>query len=193
MVVMDEMPSRFTQGETVSFISSYSNYPAPTWNLTYYLRGPSSVNSQATPVGSDHQITLTSEDTSKMKAGDYRYQGYVSNGSEKYVVAQGSFQVMASLACQPEDTASQSELQQIVSALEASIKGLATRQQLEIVVGNVQIRYMNLSDKIKAHEYFSRLLANELARQDLADQVASGGAASVTFGRPVYARFRNPR
>jgi hypothetical protein len=138
-------------------------------------------------------VTLTASETQVLKPGDYRYQAFVTQASEKYLVSQGSLEVIANIATQPYcESAGKSSLQTIVDALEASIKGLATKNQLEVIVGNVQIRYMSLDEKVRAHEYFSRLLAGEKNREAMEDAIASGSGTYRTFGRPVKVRFRNP-
>ena len=194
MAVLDNEPVRLTQGESVTFQKTFPSYPSSSWICVYYFRGPASLDKVASPVtGGAYQVTLSSEETAQMKAGSYRYQAFVSNlDNEKHLVSQGSLEVLknisTTLPCEGEST----NLQNVVDALNASIIGLATQNQLEVIVGNVQVRYMSLDEKIRAHQYFSRLLANEQNQQALEDGMADGSGGYRVFGRTIYTRFRNP-
>jgi hypothetical protein len=82
-------PQVFTAGDTLSFVRQVSDYPASAgWTLSYVLRGPTTIKSNATTYAtSDYLISESAANTANWTAGLYSMQAYVTNsGGYRYAV-----------------------------------------------------------------------------------------------------------
>lgn len=91
-------PTALIAGLTWRWDRTFPDYaPSGGWALKYTLRGASvlDITAAANAAQTGWEITVAAADTSPLIAGLYPWVSYVESGSERYVVATGTFQVAA--------------------------------------------------------------------------------------------------
>ena len=87
-------PTRLSQGDTVTWIKEVADYVAPTWTLSYELRGPASITVTAADNGDGrHLVTVAKGVTATWNAGTYWWEAYVTDGTSRYRVGYGLMEV----------------------------------------------------------------------------------------------------
>ena len=78
-------PSSIKAGMTVKWKRTLSDYPATLWTLTYVLfKAGTQIKFNASADGTDHSVTLAKATTAAYTAGNYTWQAYVDDGSERF-------------------------------------------------------------------------------------------------------------
>ncbi len=124
-----------TAGDTVDFVTTVSDYPAPDWVLRYRLAPAAGtpIDLVGTASGTDHRITAAATVTAAWAPGVYSWTAYVENGSgERYTPARGRLTVRPASAdlAAGVDTRTQAEI--ALDAIEAVLAGRATHDQAEL-------------------------------------------------------------
>lgn len=163
------LPKQIRAGDSLKFNDSLSNYPAPTWTLSYTLATADLIiEITSTADGSEHAIYEVLATTADWEPGKYRWQATVSDGTDRFTVGTGSTQVLADLS-----QAGQGEIchvEKVISAIEAMLEGKATTDQQSFsVAGRTLSRYtipelLAWRDKYKA----------ELVRLERAERLSQG-------------------
>lgn len=183
------VPSQFTSGESLAWEKSYSDYPADDgWTLTYYFRGAGKgFDVTATADGKKFEITVEASDTAEMTAGSYSYQAFVTDGTENIEVDEGKISVLPSLSgISVNDTHDgRSEFQIILDAIDATLKGKATKDQLSYSIGDRELRRYDITDLLKLRDKYQQLVNQEI----LSEKRKKGLGLSTKY----YTRFNRPR
>lgn len=182
-------PSRFTAGESLSWKKSFSDYLAGDgWTLTYYFRGPGKgFDAEASADANAFIVTVPASDTAVCVPGDYAYQGVVTKDSESIVVDRGSVTVLPGLASTPvtESFDGRSQAQRILDAIDATLEGKATADQLEYTIGNRQLKRYSMAELLQVRDRYASIVARE--------KTDEGVRNGRPFFRNVYTRFEPPR
>lgn len=123
-------PDSVVAGDLWTWTRSLSDYPAPTWTLTYSLvKADVQITLTATASGADHLISIAKVTTATYSAGAYTWQAYVTSGSERYTVGSGQITVKPNLALQTQGydarTFAEKRVQQLEAALAARDPAMA--------------------------------------------------------------------
>lgn len=157
------IPQTLTAGDRWSWTDSLSDYPATLWALTYYFRGPSTIAAAAgIASGSDHVITVTSETTNPLKPGVYDWQAraaLIATPTTIETVAVGRLTVAPNLANAAVDNRSFNV--RVTEALQATIEGRATTDQLSMSIAGRSLSRMSWDELLKAYDRFKALAASE--------------------------------
>jgi len=172
-------PQSIIKGDTLKFTKSLPDYPAGTWILTYTFLGPTKQTVTAAQSGTDHAVSAS---TTSWTAGDYAYQGKVTNGSETYTVAEGTITVKPSMADLTAGADTRSHVKTVLDSIEAAIEKRATRTDLEVTIAGRTIRHMTPEELIRWHSHYKKLYQQELQ----AERVNQG----LGTGRKILTRFR---
>lgn len=182
-------PREFTAGETVVWSKSFDGYSATDgWALDYYFRGAGQFDVSTEAQGDGSFLARIDADT-QAPTGTYYFQGWVSKGDEKHVVARGGCTVLPGLAGDVEAYDGRSNAKKTLDAIDAMLAGKATLdQQQYIIAGGGGYRMLNRiqpSELIKLRETFARIVARERR------------TARVRRGGPLFTdvktRFQKPR
>lgn len=182
-VVLEAVPSRIVAGESVSWKWLDSNFPPATWTLTYsFLTSSARFQAVATASSDYHLVEIPASTSADYAAGTYNWQAHVSNGTERYKVAEGVIEVVTDFgaAAQSSGYDSRSHVKKVLDLLEAVIEGRASKTQMTQNVGGVQVSHISPETLLKLRGRYRRMYQNEL--------VEAGKAKSR---RIVYSRFRN--
>jgi len=150
-------PAEIVAGDYVQWEIALSDYPAPTWELTYALvRSSTLIEITAAASGVDHLVTLAAATTADYAAGVYAWQAYATSGDERRLVDSGTIEVLPDFAAQSDGYDARSDAQKIYEAVEAVILGRATKDQSQKVIAGEVVskhplhRLLELRDKYKA-------------------------------------------
>jgi len=123
------VPNNFTKGITLKWSASYTDYPASTWTLVYTFVNPDSQH-QITAAANvdDFAITASMAQTSAFSVGRYDWQATVTDGTEKYLVGEGTTCVIEDFAATTGHDG-RSQLAATVDAINAYLLGNATNEQ----------------------------------------------------------------
>jgi hypothetical protein len=93
MIIATVEPSIIVRGDTIKWIKTLADYPAPTWALKYAFRGVGSIDVTSTASGSDHSVTLSAAASAAYLVGSYSWSSYVEQGAERYTIGIGNVTV----------------------------------------------------------------------------------------------------
>lgn len=99
--ILSSEPTSAVCGDTISWTKSLSDFPAPTWTLTYAFRLQQGAGKQdviATASGSDFAAIITAAQSAVMPAGLWIWSAYVTKTTERYHVGHGSLTLSPNLA-----------------------------------------------------------------------------------------------
>lgn len=160
-------PSAIVAGDTIKFLKTLQDYPAPEWTLTYYLVKDSSAASpitfSSTASGSGHLVNVSSATTTNWQQGRYRIIGRVQNDAgEKYTVFQGFLEIRPNLALGAVDV--RSHARKCLDAIEAVLEGRATKEILQWEIEGQKIHNIPHEDLLKFRDYYRAEVKNEELR-----------------------------
>lgn len=157
------IPLALTAGDRWAWTDSLSDYPATLWTLTYYFRGPSPLEAAvATASGADHVIAVAASATAGLKQGAYDWQAraaLIATPTTIATVQVGRLTVAANLANAAVDHRSFNV--RVTEALQATIEGRATTDQLSMSIGGRSLSRMSWDELLSAYDRFKVLAASE--------------------------------
>lgn len=186
-------PREFAAGETPRWTKALADFPASDgWALDYYLRGAGAgFDVSATADGDGFVVEVPAASTENLTPGNYRWQGWVSKGAEQYkvvdapvVVKRGFVGVAAATVVE-----TRSEVKQILDAIDALLKGKATKDQQQYTIagggGYRMLMRIPVGELIQLRKEYARLYAAERRRE----RARRGGSPFST----IKVRFDVPR
>ena len=163
----------FNAGDTVQWTRSVPDYrPDDGWVLEYTFSNLSGVFVAPSVDNGNgaYLVTITAADSGNVLAGEYSWQGYVSQAAERFTIGVGATTVLPDLASSPGGQDARIWARQRLDALEATLAGTATTDQGSYAIEGVSISRMPLPDMI---QWRDRLRA-EVNRQEHAERLAKG-------------------
>jgi hypothetical protein len=140
-------PREVVAGDTWEWEKSFSDYPATTWTLTYYLRSREHEASiTAAADGTDHLVTVAKATTAAYKAGLYEITGFVTDATERFQVYRGLLNVLPDPASQGAGQDPRSHARKTLDAIEAVVEGRATKDQQAYTIGGRSLQRMPIKD-----------------------------------------------
>lgn len=177
-------PTEIVKGETVKWYTDPSDFPTSEgWTVTYSLRGPSSLDVEATVSGTQYLVTLTATQTDGLEPGDYWWQSYAELGTERYKISSGELAVVRDLADAAEGYDGRTTVKKTLDALDAMILGKASKDQRQMTVGDRQLTRLSPTELIKWREIYRA----EYQREQAAARIANG----LESGRKILVRFND--
>ncbi len=175
----DILPDKLTAGLTFDRLVTLTAYPAPDWSLTVLLRGPGSIDIDATADGSQHLLHKTAAETGAMPPGLYRYSARVTDGVDVVEVEAGTTSIEADLASVAGgDMRSHARI--VLDNINAVIEKRATQDQQRYTINNRELWRTPIHDLLALKNQYQALVSAE-------DAKAKG---SNIFGRQVRMRLR---
>ncbi len=175
-------PDSFTQGETVKWYKSFADFEPADWTLSYNFVGPSTFTVTATTSGGVFLSTISSTDSASYADGDYYYQAQVTNGTETYVVKNGTTTILATLANEKAGYDGRSHAQKVLDSIEAVIEGRASQSDKEIEIDGRRIDRLTPRELMQFHSaYKAKVRAEKNAERRENGEPARKG---------IYTQFR---
>ena len=169
-------PQQLRAGDTWKWRrEDLSDYPAPTWTLTYQLKreGASGGNASivASASGTYHAVSVAKATTAGYAKGTWQWQAYADNGTERYLVDSGAFVILADFAIAG-DLDNRSHVKKVLDAIEAVIEGRATTDQQSYTIAGRSLTRIPIADLLVFRDKY----AAEYKREQLALAIADGRA-----------------
>lgn len=142
-----------------------SDYPAPTWTLTYYFKNAAANFSfAASASGVYFAVARTAAQTSALTAGRYDWVAIVSDGTNKYQVDNGSLNVLADYTAVT-NIDSRSHARKVLEAIRAVIENRATLDQEEYAINNRSLKRTPMADLIMLADKYDAMVKGEEAAE----------------------------
>jgi hypothetical protein len=155
-----QIPQSLTAGDTWSWTDELSDYPAPTWTVKYFLRGPQNIELAATDDGADHVLAATAAVTAEYKPGVYDWLARVDNGTTYTTVGTGRVTVGPNLATAKYDH--RSFWRQVLDELEPVILNRAGTDQLSMSIAGRSLQRMSWDELLSVYDRARQAVASEL-------------------------------
>lgn len=177
-------PIEIVSGDLVTWKLRLDDYlPDDGWSLIYYLtRSTGSQSATATNAGDGyHQVTISTGSSAALTAGEWSYTGQVVKGtSERYTVRRGVVLVRANpTAGEVED---RDHVRRVLEALEATILGKASQDQLSYSIAGRSLSKMPPADLIAWRDTYRAEVRQLEDRERLARGESSRTRVRVKFG-----------
>ncbi|WP_342269461.1 hypothetical protein [Rickettsia endosymbiont of Orchestes rusci] len=185
MTIANIEPTSFTVGETVQWQKEIVNYPPKDgWQLIYCFRNFEyrfEVKAEAREV--HYIIRLTSEETSKYKPAIYWWQAKIIKEDEQHFIDSGEITVKPNLALL-DSYDGRSHVKQVLDALEATILGKASRDQLSYSISGRSLSRLSPTELLKWRDIYKAEYARNLQEEQLSKGFGSSNLIKVKFGNP---------
>lgn len=175
------IPTAITAGLSFETTLALTDYPAPAWDLSLYLRGPGNADISATDDSTSHKLTIPAATTENFTAGQYWYSIRVTDGADTFEIEKGTLNVLPNLLAQTAGFDGRSQAEIALAAIDAVLANRATMDQERYRINNRELYRTSIGDLLKLQSYYSAIVRTE--RQS----GASGGVR--TFGRALPVRF----
>ena len=175
------LPTAITAGLSFETTIALSDYPAPTWDLSLYLRGPVNADIAATDDSTSHKLTIPAATSEDFTAGQYWYSLRVTDGTDTFEIEKGTINVLPDLLSKEAGYDGRSQAEIALAAIDAVLANRATMDQERYRINNRELYRTNIGDLLKLRSYYAAIVSRE--RQ----AGASGGVR--TFGRALPVRF----
>lgn len=162
------IPARITNGDSVSWLDDptvdnlKNKLSPPSWTLSYSIVGAIKIELTAAQFGSGWKTSMTTTQSLTLTPGDYYWQAYATNGSDRVNVGSGKLVIMPNLhtATAGDDLRSQTkkDLDAVQSAMRAIISGGAVSRY---TIGHRQVEKMAMSDLLVLESRLKILLKRE--------------------------------
>lgn len=168
------IPLTLVSGDTWSWTDSLVDYPATTWTLTHYFRGPKSFNVVSTASGSNHVSAVTAAASGTYSAGEYQWIARVTDGTSVLSVGTGVLTVEPNLA--DASVEHRSFWRRLLDELEPVMLGRAGTDQLSMSIAGRSLQRMSWEELMAVYDRAKLQVASERG--------GSPGRVFISFGRP---------
>ncbi len=177
-------PDSFVAGDTVKWTKYLSDYlPSDGWTLKYIFVSDAA---QETVTGTDngdgsHLLTIAAATSAGYAAGIQYWQAYVTDGTDRYKVAEGRVEVKPDFESQTNGYDARSHIKKVLDALEATILGKASKDQMSYSIAGRSLDRMEPGELIKWHNHYQILYKQELQAEGMANGDAPANKGQVRF------------
>ena len=181
--IATQVPATLIAGDTWKWTRDLTDYPAGTWTLAYYFENSSATFTvTATASGTTHSVTVAAATTAPYRAGRYRWYARANSGAEYYTVANefGWMDVLADPAAAGKFDR-RSHARKVLDAVEATIEGRATSDQLAMSIAGRSISRTPITELIT--------LRDKYRWEVMAEQDAEALAAGLGSKKRIFVRM----
>lgn len=127
-------PTKLRAGDTWQWRrEDLSDWPASSYTLTYYVRNAAShFNITAAADGDNFAVSVPMATTAGYTAGEYDWYAFVSDGSERYQIDAGRFEVLPDVSAAAAYDG-RGWAKQMLDLVEAALLSRATDDQLDVI------------------------------------------------------------
>jgi hypothetical protein len=178
-------PESIVAGDSASWIESSGLYPAPTWVLTYILRGPVKIPTiTATQYGTttQWQISLNTAATVDWTPGIYKYQAYATSGADRYTLWSGTIEVKEDLSEAADEFPSLSHVRKTLTKIESAIENYMGTPYHSITIAGRTHENVDMTDLVNLRARYKGYLDAEIKAERIAKGLDGGGRILLRFG-----------
>lgn len=181
-------PDKFFKGDTVKWRKNFTDYLPDSWTLYYEFVNASDHQEVTGTDNGDgtHLITLNPSDSNKFYAGTYRYVGYVDDGTDRYTLTRGSFEVIAEFDQRISGYDGRSHSRKALECIEKIIENrlAGNEDMVSMSVGGRSTTLMRFDELVTLRSQYLEFVRQE----EDAERVERG----LGTGRKVLTRFVRP-
>ena len=160
-----------------------SDYPAPTWVLTYQLKrevsgGNASIVAAAS--GTYHAVSVAKATTAGYAKGIWHWQAYVDNGASRYLVDRGTFNILPDFAVAG-DLDNRTHVKKTLDAIEAVIEGRATSDQQSYTIMGRSLTRIPIAELMVFREKYKAEYSREVNAEAFRNGLGAKNRIVVRF------------
>lgn len=175
-------PDRITAGDSFGWKLDLDDYPASTWVLSYALvKDGTKIAITGSADGDTHVIEISASTSGAYSPGLYSFAGYVTKSAERYQVRSGRIEILKNFATATSGYDDRSHAKTVLDALEATIEGKASVDQLEVQISGRALKRLSPQDLIFWRGYYLAEYRRELKEEKIAAGKSSGNSVRVRF------------
>lgn len=163
-------PLQITAGDYVQWTRTLPDYSASDgWVLSYALiNSAAKITATGSASGSDHLITLAAATTANYTAGTYKWQSYVTLGSQRITIDSGEMIVKPNFAA-ANTYDSRTDAKKTLDALEAEILARASGgMTAEYTIGDRSLKKCSVSELIVLRDKYRAIYVREQNAEKMA-------------------------
>ena len=176
-------PSIFQAGDTVRWQKSLPDYPTSIWTLRYFINGPQQIVLTAIARGNDYLIEISASTSATWAAGSYWYEAVVERGTgaalERYKIKSGRLTIKPNPATLPAGYDGRSHVKKVLDALEATLQGKASRDQLSYTIEGRSIQKLSPAELVQWRNQYEWYYKQELMNERIAQGLKVGNKVMV--------------
>jgi hypothetical protein len=164
---MFNIPKSIVAGDSKVWFDRFSQYPpAESWELSYAIRGESTLDVVGNADGEDFVCQISSTSSSNLSPGIYHWQAYISMGMNRTTIGNGAIEVIQDLASTNAGYDGRTEAQKLLGAVEAAIAAIAKGEMVQSysIKGRSLSKY-SLTELIQLRDRLKGEVARENARK----------------------------
>lgn len=168
MEVTKREPTQITQGDTISFTKTLSQYPATDgWSLLYSLRGNGQdLQFTSTASGSDHEILVDAAETELWLPSDYQMEGWAVNGDQRFQIYLSSLVITPDLATAAPDVDVRTHAQKMLALVEQQLEQCAKNILITTTVEGTAIERERRNELLRFRQSYIQERRGQLATED---------------------------
>lgn len=178
-------PTEFVAGNTVQWLTpENTDYPiSDSWVLSYaFVKADHHFSVACTDNGdNNHLATISAADSAKIKAGEYKWQSYITKSTERYPVNSGTLTVLKNFAIQTDGFDGRSHWKTTLDNVEAVIQGRATKDQSSYTVNGRQLSRTPVADLLLLYDRAKAAVVAEEKAEAIAKGLGHSGTIKVRF------------
>ena len=155
---LTSVPDAIIAGDTVLMTLSFSDYLAPTWDLSLSLAGPDTLTVASVDNSTGHDLSVTALQSAALGAGLYQWRVRATDGTEVRTIETGVLTVTADLAALAPGDATPIEVRHL-ALVELAIQGTLEGQARMTMINNRQLQTFGLDELYKLRSQLLRAIA----------------------------------
>lgn len=167
-------------GVTLDLYVTDTLHPAPTWTMTASLRGPSAIDLTSVASNNQHRFNESHETTSNWIPGEYWYQVFVTDGTDRFTVDEGQVLIKADLSVIDGAFDGRSHVERVLETIEAVIEGRATKDQERYRIKDRELYRTPMSELLTLRDKY---------RAELRRQQSAKRRGQSLLGRAIKYQF----
>lgn len=170
------LPSSITAGLTFQAALTLLDYPAPDWSVRAVLRGPQSIDLDATADGINHVLSAGAATTAAWAPGVYWYSLRATKSGQVLEAESGRVEILADLAAVSDTFDGRTEAERALAAIDAVMSKRATQDQQRYTINNRELWRTPIAELIKLRAFYAARVRRERNK-------------CSPFGRTIPVRF----
>ena len=153
------------------------------WALSYALvKAGKNIEIVTSDAGDNHHlVNISAADSAKWPAGDYKYYAYVTLGTDRHKVDEGSITINPNYAALEGGYDARSHWKIVLENVEAVIQGRATRDQSSYTINGRQLSRTPIADLIMLYNKAKSAVAGEERAERIANGLGNNGKIQLRF------------
>ena len=177
-------PIKLVAGDSIKWKRKLDDYlPSAGWSLTYFLVDTANrIQIDTTGDADDyHVVGVTALVSSAWNSGKYKWQAFVSDGTDRFKVDEGSIEIEPDFSQMATGYDARSHAQKVYELLEDLIEGRATTDTVSLSLGGKSVQKMGSSELISWYRYYEKKYLKEKRLEAMANGNSGNNTIRTKF------------